>query len=139
MGFMEYLLGALLLAISIALVVVVLFQKDRASSSKNAFEANSDTYYGKNKGRSKDAMMSKFTTILAISVFVIAIALNLFVLAPKYADNSSSLPSSSETSSSTVGDTDEDTVGDSDEDTVGDTESAPETSEDNTVGDSDAE
>ena len=97
MGIWEYVLGAFLLTTSVALVIIILFQKERASSSRNALEATSnDSYYGKNKGRTKEAFMGKLTRGLAVAMFLVAILLNLFILAPKYTGGSET---SSQTSS----------------------------------------
>ncbi len=100
MGIWEYVLGALLMVVSIALVIIILFQKERASTSKNAFEAdNGDSYYKKNSGRTKQAFMGKLTRVLGVALFVIAIAINLFILGPKTkAAASSSEATSSEAS-----------------------------------------
>ena len=75
----EYILGAALILVAVALLIIVLFQKDRASSGANAFEANNESFYGKNSGRSKSAIMQKLTVILAIVLVVITIAINVVV------------------------------------------------------------
>lgn len=83
MGVFEYILGGALILISVILVIVILFQKERASTGANAFDANNESFYGKNSGRTKTAMMQRLTIILSIVLVVLAIAVNVVVLLNK--------------------------------------------------------
>ena len=44
-----------------------------------AISGAAETYWGKNKGRSMEGRMVKFTKILAVSFFLLAVILNLNV------------------------------------------------------------
>ncbi len=80
MSVFEYVTGALLLVVSIVLTIVILLQKERASTSANAFQADaSDSYFSKNSSRTKEAAYSRITKILSIAMFVLAIAINIFI------------------------------------------------------------
>ena len=80
MSVFEYVTGALLLVVSIVLTIIILAQKDRASTSANAFQADaSDSFFSKHSSRSKEATMSRITKILSVALFVLAIAINIFI------------------------------------------------------------
>ena len=83
MGILEYIFGGALIVVSVILVIIVLFQKERASTGANAFDANSETFYGKNSGRTKTAFMQKVTIVLAVVLAVLAIAINVVVMLNK--------------------------------------------------------
>ena len=59
-----------------ALVVLVLMQEGK-SAGLGAISGSSDTYWGKNKGRSREANLVKLTKILAILFIVLAAVLNI--------------------------------------------------------------
>ena len=75
----EYILGAALILVAVALVIIILFQKDRASTGANAFETNNESVYGKNSGRSKTAIMQKLTLILAVVLVILTVVINVVV------------------------------------------------------------
>ena len=60
----------------IALTVVVLMQEGK-SQGLGAIAGAADTYWGKNKGRSMEGNLQKFTTFAAVAFMVLAIVLNL--------------------------------------------------------------
>ena len=62
----------------IALTVIVLMQEGK-SAGLGAIAGAADTYWGKNKGRSMEGKLVKFTKYLAIGFMVISIILNLNV------------------------------------------------------------
>ena len=61
--------GSILLACALFLIVAVLLQ-DSQKGLSGAIAGGSDTYYGKNKGKSKQKKLSKLTAIASI-VFVV--------------------------------------------------------------------
>ena len=62
----------------LALVAVVLLQEGK-SAGLGAISGAAETYWGKNKGRSMEGKLVKFTTVLAVVFIVFAIVLNLNV------------------------------------------------------------
>lgn len=62
--------------VCIALTVIVLMQEGK-SAGLGSIGGISDTYWGKNKGRSIEGKLEKLTTIIAVLFFVLAIILNL--------------------------------------------------------------
>ena len=57
--------------ISVLLIVVVLMQHGKQQGMSGAIAGGAETFFGKNKGRTIDAMLRKFTAVVAI-LFVIS-------------------------------------------------------------------
>ncbi len=72
------LLKIVFVVVAIAMTVVVLMQEGKNAGLSGAITGSSDTYWGKNKGRSVEGLLKKITTILAVAFFVIALVLNIF-------------------------------------------------------------
>ena len=62
----------------IAMTVIVLMQEGK-SAGLGAISGAAETYWGKNKGRSMEGKLEKFTTLAAVLIFVLALVLNLKV------------------------------------------------------------
>lgn len=78
MGVLRTILTFLFIADCIGLVIVVLMQEGRAAGL-GAISGAAETYWGKNKGRSKEGMLVRFTKILAVAFILFAAVLNLNV------------------------------------------------------------
>ena len=71
---LAYVLGSIFIALSIALVVLVLFQNSKKRGLSGAIGGtSSDSFFGKNQGQTKEKKLSRATTILAIVFAVLAI------------------------------------------------------------------
>ena len=76
---MDIAIGAILIVAAIFLVVAVLLQSGKDKKLSGAIGGtSSDTYYGKNKGNSKDALLNKLTVIVSI-VFVALVLLSFII------------------------------------------------------------
>ncbi|MGN0158472.1 MAG: preprotein translocase subunit SecG [Brotaphodocola sp.] len=73
---LKVILSVIFVLICVALVVVVLLQEGK-SAGLGSIAGMAESYWGKNKGRSMEGNLSKFTTIAAIAFMVLAIALNV--------------------------------------------------------------
>lgn len=78
MGALKIVLTVFFILICIALVVLVLMQEGK-SAGLGSISGAAETYWGKNKGRSMEGRLVKFTKILAVLFMVIAAILNLKV------------------------------------------------------------
>ena len=58
------------------MTVVILMQEGR-SQGLGAISGAAETYWGKNKGRSMEGFLEKFTRGLVIAFFILAILLNM--------------------------------------------------------------
>lgn len=70
----EYVLGSILILLGIALIVLVLLQKGKGKNKMGAVAGgSSDTFFGKNQSTTKEKMLEKITTIIAIVFVVLSI------------------------------------------------------------------
>lgn len=73
---MKTALTVLFIIICIAMIVLVAMQEGK-EAGLGSLGGMSDTYWGKNKGRSKEGMIVKATTVCCVLFFVVAVALCL--------------------------------------------------------------
>ena len=67
--------------VCVAIVVVVLMQDSKSEGLSAAITGGStNTYWSKNKGRSKEGILSKVTVILTVVFVVLSVVLNLSAL-----------------------------------------------------------
>ena len=66
MGVLEYVLGGILIAMALFLTVVVLMQSGKDKRLSGSIAGGADTYFGKSKGRSRDKILARLTTVVAI-------------------------------------------------------------------------
>ena len=76
MTILKYVIMVLLVLVCIIATVLVLMQEGR-SQGLGAIAGAAETYWGKNKGRSMEGNLVKWTKILAVVFFLLAIVLNL--------------------------------------------------------------
>ena len=69
---MQTFLGILLLVMSIFLVIAVLMQNGKSKRLSGSIAGGAETFFGKAKSRTIDAVLSKVTTVVAI-IFVIVV------------------------------------------------------------------
>lgn len=70
----HYVLGSILIIASIVIVVLVMLQQSKQAGLSGAIAGGADTFFGKNKGRTMEAKLAKFTKILAIIFMVVSLA-----------------------------------------------------------------
>lgn len=76
--------GAIVLIIASVLLTIIILLQDNKSNGMNAIVGgSSDSYYGKNKGRTIDAILSRWTKIIAIAFFVVIVAVNIALVVIK--------------------------------------------------------
>ncbi len=80
MGAVEIILGILVILVSLAIIIAVLFQQGRRAGINGAISGGADTFLSKNKARTVDAMLARYTKYIAILFFVLAIVANIFAL-----------------------------------------------------------
>ena len=76
MTILKYVLMVLFVLVCIIATVLVLMQEGR-SQGIGAIAGAAETYWGKNKGRSMEGNLVKWTKILTVVFFLLAIVLNL--------------------------------------------------------------
>lgn len=78
MGALRIVIQIIFIILCIALTVLVLMQEGK-SAGLGAISGAAETYWGKNKGRSMEGKLVKFTTCLAVGFMLLTIILNLGV------------------------------------------------------------
>ena len=61
----------------IALIILIMCQESKQAGLTGTISGMGETYWGKNKGRSLEGKLIRWTTILSVLFFVITIALNM--------------------------------------------------------------
>lgn len=77
MSIFEVISAIVLIIACIFIVVVVLVKDTKTQMSQTISGSSSDSFYQKNAGRTKDAMLNKATVAAAIIFFVLAVAVNV--------------------------------------------------------------
>ncbi len=64
--------------VALALVAIVLLQSGKAAGLSGSIAGGAETFFGKNKGRTIDVILSKITSVAAV-VFLVTSLLILFL------------------------------------------------------------
>ena len=78
MEILRYILMGIFVLLCIVAIVLVLLQEGK-SQGLGAIAGGSESYWGRNKGRSMEGNLEKWTKILMVVFFVLAIVLNLSI------------------------------------------------------------
>ena len=80
---LQYALGSILIVLALVLVLLVLFQSGKDTRMSGTISGGgSDTYYGQNKGRSRDKLLSRLTIVVGL-VFV-GVLLAAYIMYARY-------------------------------------------------------
>ncbi len=79
-GALGYIIGALVIIVSLAIIFVVLFQQGRRAGINGVISGGADTFLSKNKAKTWDAKLARYTKYIAILFFVLAIVANIIAL-----------------------------------------------------------
>lgn len=80
MSTVEIILGILVLLVSLIIIAAVLLQQGRRAGINGAISGGADTFLSKNKARTLDAMLSRWTKYVAIVFFILVIVANIIAL-----------------------------------------------------------
>lgn len=69
----HYLIGAVLVISAAIIIVTVMLQQSKQQGLSGAIAGGADTFFEKNKGRTKEAFLSKITKIVAGVFFFVAL------------------------------------------------------------------
>ncbi|MBO7390413.1 MAG: preprotein translocase subunit SecG [Clostridia bacterium] len=70
----------LMTVISIAIIVIVMMQEGETGGVSAISGGSNDTYYGKNKGRSREQILKRLTLILGAVMLVLSVV--FFIIKP---------------------------------------------------------
>lgn len=77
MGVFEIISAIVLIIACVFLVVVVLMKDTKTQMSQTISGTSSDSFYQRNAGRTKEAILNKATIAAAVIFFVLAVAVNM--------------------------------------------------------------
>ncbi len=79
MELLEIIGGAVLLVACLSIIVLCLMQENKSGDSMtNALTgASSDSFYGRNESRSREAVLGRITRTAGIILFVVTLAVNI--------------------------------------------------------------
>ncbi len=77
MGIFEIISAIILIVACVFIVIVILMKETKTQMSQTISGNSSDSFYQKNSGRTKEAMLNKATITAAVVFFVLAVAVNV--------------------------------------------------------------
>lgn len=76
----QYVLSIIIIIVSLIIIVLVLFQESKQQGLSGAISGAADSFFGKNKGRTMEAKLAKYTKVAGTVFFVLALISSLLVL-----------------------------------------------------------
>lgn len=80
MSAIEIILGIVVIIVSLAIIGAVLLQQGRRAGISGAISGAADTFLSKNKARTFDAFLARWTKYIAALFFVLALVANFVSL-----------------------------------------------------------
>ena len=80
MSVIEYIIGGVIILVSLIIIGAILLQQGRRAGIKGAISGGADTFLSKNKARTADASLARWTKYIAILFFVLAIVANVIAI-----------------------------------------------------------
>ena len=79
MAILKNVLIVVQIIVSLVLTTVVIMQSGKEAGLSGSIAGGAETFFGKNKARTIDGMLSRLTTVLAILFIVISFVLSLII------------------------------------------------------------
>ncbi len=77
MSAVQIIISILQILFSLSIVVMILLQSGKSEGLSGSIAGGAETFFGKNKGRTMDAILGKYTSVAAIMFLITSIALFL--------------------------------------------------------------
>ena len=77
---LQYVLSIVIIIVSVIIVALVMLQESKQRGLSGTIAGAGDTFFGKNKGKTMDAQLAKFTKIFGVVFFILALVASLLVL-----------------------------------------------------------
>ncbi len=74
----DYIVNGVHILVSIFIIITVLLQSGKSAGLSGTIAGGAETFFGKNKGRTMDALFSKLTSVAAIGFLITSVV--LFIL-----------------------------------------------------------
>ena len=76
---MSLALKIVFIIVCVILIAIVLLQSGKQAGLSGSIAGGAETFFGKNKARTMDALLSKWTTVCAVAFIVLAVVLAFFM------------------------------------------------------------
>ena len=77
---LQIVLSILIILLSVFIIILVLMQESKQQGLSGAISGAAETFFGKNKGRTMEAKLEKYTKIAGTAFFILALVSSLLVL-----------------------------------------------------------
>ncbi len=77
----QWIVNIVHIVFSVSIILIVLLQSGKSAGLSGSIAGGAETFFGKNKGRTINAMLGKYTAIAAIGFLVTSIVLFLLLKA----------------------------------------------------------
>lgn len=77
---LQYVLSIVIIIVAICITVLVMLQESKQRGLSGTIAGASETFFGKNKGRTMEAKLAKFTKIAGALFFILSLVASLLVL-----------------------------------------------------------
>jgi preprotein translocase subunit SecG len=78
MPIIQFIFGLILILFSVAITVVIILQEGH-QQNMGAITGGADTFLSKNKARSVDAFLARWTKVIAVGFFVLVMVINIII------------------------------------------------------------
>lgn len=75
--------SALLLVFAVVIIIIVLLQEGQEASLSGTIAGGADSFLGKNKARTIDSFLAKWTKFFAIGFFILTLICDVFTIINK--------------------------------------------------------
>ena len=79
MAILKTVLIVVQIIVSLVLIVSVLMQSGKQAGLSGSIAGGAETFFGKNKARTLDGLLSRLTTVMAVLFIVISFVLSLLI------------------------------------------------------------
>ncbi|ACL76594.1 preprotein translocase subunit SecG [Ruminiclostridium cellulolyticum] len=75
----KWIVNVLHIIFALSIIIIVLLQSGKQAGLSGSIAGGAETFFGKNKGRTIDALLGKYTAFAAIAFLVTSIALYMLI------------------------------------------------------------
>jgi preprotein translocase subunit SecG len=79
LGAGQIIVNILHIVFAVSIIVIVLLQSGKSAGLSGSIAGGAETFFGKHKGRTIDAMLSKYTSFAAIAFLITSLILYLLL------------------------------------------------------------
>ena len=74
---LKIILNSVHIVFALSIIIIVLLQSGKQTGLSGLVSGGADTFFGKNKGRTVDAILSKYTVVAGVGFFITSVWLQV--------------------------------------------------------------